>query len=375
MSTLLESLLSQAAHIGANTKVEIERAESILAKSRERAAEARDLLNERETAAKGFDAPRFMGLVEVGAAHGAAFNQETQDSVDAARAMAKAFMASYTGRTDKSLAGGALSNLAAVINTGKNAAHLRTMLASRVAHWQGVLDSAPEGESASDKAARIALAKRYTVTCGDAPNENGDWPKDSKTGAEKMPKFNGRPAVTINGVSIPFGRGTNRDSQIAAFADLFVKYGDRVFASDVVDAFLDNGGRYKADAESSLPDACDAVMTAIDQMMSLGGKGSGDESFLMTVSAVVSRIMKDGFRAGHIADPVQEAPESDTVGGADTMGGADTVGGADTLAGSAEDVLEGLGEGVALGAPSPAEEAPKAAPRARRPRREVQATA
>ena len=89
MSNILESLLSQAAHIGADTKAQIEEAEAILKRSRDRATESKNLLNEREIAANGFNAPRFMGLTSVAALHGASFNTQTQDSVDAARAMAR----------------------------------------------------------------------------------------------------------------------------------------------------------------------------------------------------------------------------------------------------------------------------------------------
>lgn len=364
MSSLLESLLSQAAHIGADTKVQIEEAESILKRSRDRATEAKSLLNEREIAAGGFSAPRFMGLASVASIHGGAFNAQSQDSTDAARAMAQAFMASYTGRTDKSLAGGALANLARVISTGKNASALRTMLQSRLDHWQSVLDSAPDGESASDRAARIAEAKRYLTPCGDAPMENGDWPQDTKTGKPRQPKFNGRPATTIRGVSIPFGRGTNRDSQIAAFADLYAQYGDKVLSSDVVDAFLDNGGRYKVDSEASLADACNAALVALDQMMAAGGKGTGDEAFLMAAHAVISRIHGEGFKGAQIAAPTTIASEPETPAEPESIqsdaaldGDVDAllagVGGEDVPAGGEAPAEAAEAPGVALGEAAP----------------------
>lgn len=303
----LESLLAQAAHIGADTRVEIEAAKTLADKAKQRAADAKSDADDRAYEGSGFASPRYLGLVKVAGVWGANFNAESQDSRDAQSAMAASFMASMTGQTDKSLNGGKRAGYARVIGLGTNAERVRFALQARLDHWRSEHDSAPEGESAKDAAERKATARRYLTPCGDAPDVEGGHVITNSKGETKPPKFCGRPAKIVNGVEIKYGRGTDRDAQFAAFAALYAEHGDKVLARDVIDAFLDNGGRYKADSNPTVESVSGAILASLDELMALGGKSSGDAAMLMAAHAVIDRIRAQGFKDSQVA-PVVEAP-------------------------------------------------------------------
>lgn len=356
VNNLLESLLASAASIGATTRTEIESAKAIADKAKQRAADARTASDDLVYAGSGFAAPRYNGLVQVASLWGSHFNADSQDSRDAQGAMATSFMASMTGQTDKSLNGGKRAGYAAVIGMGANAKRAQQALQQRLDHWKREHDSTPEGESAKDAAERKATARRYLTPCGDAPDVEGGRSITAKDGSAKAPKFNGRPARTVRGVSIAYGRGTDRDAQFAAFARLFAEYGDVVLLPDVVDAFLDNGGKFKADSEASIESSCGAALAAIDELMAMGGKASGDAAMLMAAHAVIERIRTQGFKASQVAplaevevsEPEVSEPEGEPEVG-DVLAGVGTEPEAPAQAPEGEPAE---GEGVALGAPA-----------------------
>lgn len=335
MTTLLESLLSQAAHIGANTRAEIEAAKASLDKAKQVSAAARDDVTSQDRAASGFASPRYKGLVEVAGWWGRSFNQDSQDARDASAAMATSFMASMTGQTEKSLNGGKRAGYARVIRTGSNAQRIQRALQNRLEYWQGIHDTAVEGENGKDAAERKAQARRYLTPCGDAPDVEGGDQITDKNGkvSDRKPKFKGRPSVTINGVAIKYGRGTDRDAQFAAFSELFEAHGDVVLRPDVVDAFLDNGGKFESDKDSSLPGACASVLAGIDTIMSMGGQGSGDHAALMAFHAIVSRIKDEGFKGALVAPVEDSTPEVESAPEAPAQEASEP-----------EDVLAGVGE-------------------------------
>ena len=267
MTTLLETLLAGAASIGADTRATLLAAEESLNKAKQRAATARDVADTEDRALSGFDSPRFIGLAKVAGLWGKHFNQrDSQDARDACAAMAKAFVSSFTAQTDKSAAGGKFAGYSHTVALGGNAERLRAAVAQRLSHWQGLLESASQIEDATERADAIATAKRYTVVCGPALTEAGEHPVDEK-GKIKVAKFRGRPAVVVNGVPIPYAGATNRDSQFAGLSRLMAEHGDKVLAPEVLDAFLDNGGRVKADdSEKTLAGYCADVRSALDSI-------------------------------------------------------------------------------------------------------------
>lgn len=364
--SMLEHLLGEAARIGTETRAEIDAAKAIFDRAKMRAANANEDVADRDYESKGFGAPRFNGLTKIAGLYGQAFNTtDSQDARDAAKAMASSFVATFTGQTDKSANGGKSAGYVHVITLGSQAERVQRMLQQRLDYWRSEHDSAPDGESPKDAAERKAKARRYLTPCGDAPDVEGGSTITNAKGEIKPPKFNGRPSVLVNGVQIDYARATNRDSQMAAFARLFATHGDKALHPDVVDAFLDNGGRFKADSEATLESAAGAALAAIDQIMSMGGASSGDAGFLMAAHAVIERIAKDGFKASVVApaQPVEAAPEAPAYQGEPTLAEVTLAPMAETV----EDVLAGVGSvveahaepasegaGVVLGAPGTA---------------------
>lgn len=375
---LLEALLTSAAHIGANVKVEMDKAREALAKARDKRSEIDNEIAQADKDSAGldsksaaFDSPRFVGLAKIGADFTRLYNgRDSQDSRDAAVAAAQVFVTSFTGQTDKSAKGGKGAGYAATIMLGSHAERLRFAMQQRLDHWRQQHDSTIEGESGGDAAARKAEARRYLTPCGDALMEDGSLPVDSK-GVTKVPKFNGRPARVVNGISIPFGRGTNRDSQMAEASRLYAMHGDAVMMPEVLDALLDNGGRYKPEEDQSLSRLCADARTSLDKIMAAGGSASGDAAFLTALHSVLGRIMAEGFKDSVVAEAPagtsvpDEAPRSPNVVKAgeedsafspesdDLLGdlGGEPLDAAQTPKEAAQDVAAEPGEGVTLGAP------------------------
>jgi hypothetical protein len=372
--TYLETLLREAARIGADAKREVEALDKQAATSRARASAAAQAAEQDRREAGGFNAPRFRALTEVARVWGAHTNDPySSEATKAAEVMTNAFITAFTGQTEKSRNGGKFVGYVHAVKLGANAERARQALHGRILHWQAIHDKAPEGEKPADRAARQAEARRYTVVCGLAPDVEGGSIATARDGSTNVPKFNGRPARVVRGVEIDFARATNRDSQFAEFARLFAKYGDVVLHSDVVDAFLDNGGRFKPDCEGTVESACGAALAALDSILALGGRGTADEASILAAHYVVERIMKEGFKASTKADytpeadapeadaPEADAPEADAPEADTPEADAPEADAPEADAPEAEAVLAGLGgapeadapegEGVTLGTP------------------------
>lgn len=190
-------------------------------------------LTDLERASSGFGNPRFEALARIGAAYAAAFNGKPQE--EAARLAAEKFVEAFTNATAKTQAGGTASGYAVVISLGTAAEKVRATLDSRVKHWQRILDESPEAEGAEAKAERIAEARRYT----EVPN-CGNKDKPGKHNGRPMREFSFKGSKKL---LIPAGLGSDRKAQLAAFARLYRDNGDVALLPEVVDAFLDNGGR------------------------------------------------------------------------------------------------------------------------------------
>ncbi len=362
----MAALLASAASLGADYRAKSDALSSDMRKRADAAAYANARVEDDKFEVSGFAALRYIGLAEMGRHLQAAFNQDCQERRDAARGMADAFMSSMTGATAKTLNGGKQAGYTRVISLGDNAERCRAALQGRLLHWRGVKASAAEIEDAKEKAEAIATANRYLVPCGDAPNADGSYPTD-KDGKARTPKFNGRPAITIDGVSIPFGRGTDRDAQFAAFAALYGEHGDKVLRPEIVDAFLDNGGRFKPSGEKTVADLANEALAAIDGLLGVGGKESGDGAFLQLAGAIMARIAKEGLKgsatvsAANAAADSSDSEESST-GGENPEHTANTDGSAaDILADATANtpVPEVEGPGVTLGGPAPASVRPR----------------
>lgn len=353
----LSALMSSAANLGATYKAKADAAKEAAAKNKATRDQAVKSVADDDFSAGGFASHRYLGLTEMAGTLRRHFNTDSNESRQAARAMADSFMQSFTGQGVKSLNGGKQAGYASVIALGDDAERCRVALQSRLEHWRSIHDSDVEGESGGDRAARRAEARMYLTPCGDAPNEDGSLPTN-KDGTTRQPKFNGRPAREVNGVKIPFGRGTDRDAQFAAFARLFEQYRDAVFHPEVVDAFLSNGGKWKPNATESVDSLANEAVTAIDKLVGMAGD-SGDVGFLQAAAAVLGRIAREGFKSSNVAAPITEPETPD-----DSAGDTESTPEGDT---DPADVLAGLGETPDTGTEAPGE--PVALGRPSRPRR------
>lgn len=375
MHDRIAALLASAANLGADYKAKIDAQAHDMGKRSQAAATATALVEDDKFETGGFNALRYLGLTEVANALGAAFNQDCQERRDAARGMADAFMSSMTGATAKTLNGGKQAGYARVIGMGKDAERARVALQSRLNHWRGVKKSAADIEDAAERAETIATANRYLTPCGNAPMADGSWPTD-KNGKKVAPKFNGRPARVVNGVEIGFGRGTDRDAQFAAFAALHETYGDKVFGADVVDAFLDNGGKFKASDDKTVGDLANDALAAVDALLAAGGAQSGDGAFLQLAGTIFARISREGLKG---SATVSAADAGDDTTDSAESGSENPEHNENSDAGSAEDILAEVGDaspapevegpGVTLGAPS----GPASRPRRNRKQKEAEA--
>lgn len=333
-SDRLTALLSSAAELGRLALAEMDSNAADTAKLRERAENLRGDIKTGDRIAANYDGPRYIGLAKVGALFGAAFNDpDTQEARDTAKAMADSFAASSTKASAKTQkTGGTNAGFTQVIRLGNKAETVRRTIQSRIDHWLNVADEAEGLKDAKEKASIIRNAKRFTVPCGDAPMENGDWPTNN-AGERKRPKHNGRPVQTLDiggiTVNIKYGRGTSRSAQLAAYAELFGTYGDAALDSRVVDAFLDNGGEY-ADAPADSPEAfASQAVAALTALNLAGANTSADAAMISLALAVCERIAALGLAnsraagdsrmaetrpgAGLVNDSAKDSDDSDTA--------------------------------------------------------------
>ena len=161
-----------------------------------------------------------------------------------ANELARELWSNYTNRTEKSESGGALTNVEHMILCGSSARKIIEGLQSRIDYWRSMSQGAHDlTEDADQEGATKAL--RYLEVCGKAPKSPNDQDGDFK--------HYGRQATTVNGIPVSRRGATNRDSQVAEAARMFRDYGEPALAPEVLDAVLDNGGRYISNARSGSP--------------------------------------------------------------------------------------------------------------------------
>jgi hypothetical protein len=326
----ITALLSSAATIGRETKEEMASAKARLDSAKSHAAEAMADADDKERHAMGFGSPMFLGLGRVARAFSRVnFNDpDGQEATDAANAAARAFAASMTGATDDTLkGGGTLNAYAAVVRLGDHGANLIYTMQSRLMHWYELLDSAKSMDDASAKKATRELAQRYTSLIGRAPTESGEWPRKggAADGEPQKPTHNGRPARVAHGVPIGFAGAKDRKAMLADAARLFRSYGEAVFHPDVIDALLDNGGKYVA-PEAGPRELAAQALGKVQALLMAGGQESADAAILVHFTAVLSRIENEGFKSANIAPPTPPASDADDILGDDSVGGAESEG-------------------------------------------------
>lgn len=362
----ISDLLRRAASIGAQQKANDEANKGMLSRSQERLVEAKNDTEARSRDNSGFGTGMFLGLALCGAEFASEFNDSSsQEAKDAAAAVASSFVSSFTGATDKTTkGGGTVSGYIRAVSLGANTERVRAVLQGRLLHWYGIIDTADDLEPAQAKAAK-AQARRFVTVCGDAPMPDGSWPKGND-GVAKRPKHNGRPAASINGVDIPAGRGTDRKAQFAGALDLFDRFGDRVLNPDVIDAFLDNGGKFESSASMNPTVLAGKALESIEALNLAGGNTSADAGFLALCAAMLGRISREGLMASAAAPVaiVQAEPEAPTPEPeAESQAEPEVQATGEAAEAPVEAPTEG--EGVVLGAPA----APATSGRGARPRR------
>lgn len=311
MSDVINAILETAATIGAETKADAEAFAANMKRHTQERASAQDVLNADQRTLSGFNAFRFIGLARVAEAFGRRFNDTTTEAArDTAKAAARSYLASFTGATEKTKAGGREAGSAAVIMMGLGAERARHALQSRLDYWQGVKDGADDMSDKSEAKVQRELANRYLTPCATAPDASGALPTD-KSGAVVVPRHKGRTERVVNGVTVPACHGgTNRDSQMAQIAKMYLTHGEAVLNPDVLDALLDNGGKYEHD-NNTVEAHASAAAAAIEKLMLAGGSTSSDASVLTLAGVILARIAEQGLKISTVA-PSSE-PETDST--------------------------------------------------------------
>lgn len=305
----LQQMGTEAAAIGSDFKAKADTFESAAKSRKEASATARDSVVKDDRSRGGFDTFMFQGLSRVAGAFGRLYNDPTSPEASAAAELAaRSFTASFTGATDKTAKGGTAAGYVHHILLGANGESVRNALQRRLDYWQESVDSETDPKR---KAEAAKLAARYTVVCGDAPLPDGSFPVDSK-GVAKVPRHNGRPAATVNGVDIAAGRATDRKAQFAAMSRLYAMHGAAALSPEVVDAFLDNGGRFQA--EVNVTALASQAQETLEKLLLAGGNISGDGSFLTVAVARLAAIAKNGLTPARVAPTIPAPAPAATPG-------------------------------------------------------------
>jgi hypothetical protein len=321
-------LYSSAASIGAQMRTEAAQEKAAQEKANATLATAKDGAQEASRLIQGFNTPMFRGLADLGPLWAAAFNDpDSPTAQETARGMAESFMASFTGATDKTKAGGTVSGYVATIRCGSAAPTIRQRLANQLETWQAKLDASKDDNTEEGKAAR-ETAKRYTVIPGDSLRADGSWPTMKNGAGEevpKMPKFNGRAECVVNGIALPHRGGTDRKAMLAALANLYLEHGDRALHPDVLNAILDNGGRFVMPVDESVRGFAGSALAAMEKLMLNGGSNSPDAALIQVTLDMLVRVSKEGFAERVVADTIatddaptnsqdsSESPDAPTV--------------------------------------------------------------
>jgi hypothetical protein len=329
----IEAFLARAASIGVEAKQAEAQSKAQVDSDARAAADARELARDSKRRASGFRRPMFRALSEVAAAFESSSNNfgaipETFKESVASRA-AQTFAASYTGRTEKSAKGGVTAGWTHVIFLGRHGRTLIEALADRVDHWQKIADE-PVTDEAS--AALRDTALRYVTPAASCPAPDG------RTEPGKPPKHNGRAPVTLTvmgkAVALPYRGATNRDAILAEAARLARTHGIEIATHPfVIDAVLDNGGRWRK-PEGDVQGFAAEALSALDKILSMGGAESLDGASLMVMRDVVHRIAQQGLRERPVILPEALDDAGDDAGD-DTGDDTETVDSSDAGASDA----------------------------------------
>jgi hypothetical protein len=318
----LEALNSLAATIGREA---LESTQAHGAKEKRLAESQAELSGESQALKRessGFGSPRFAGLARVGQAyatfliHGKVNDFEGAQARDAAEAAARSFVASFTAQTDKSKAGGKHAGYVNTIRLGDAAPTLIAALNRRVKYWENAADAykADAAMAPAEKARMIAESNRFTQIAKACPVvEGGTMTKDDKPATHA-----GRPSKTVNGIALPYKGATNRDSQLAEASRLYAQHGEAFLRDDVLDAFLDNGG--KLEKTVTIEGEAGKALALVEWLQTNGGSRSQDSAFFQMAQMVLTRITREGFKdsiaaafdAGAVTPPAEV--ESDAPG-------------------------------------------------------------
>ena len=314
----LEALNSIAATIGReameSTQAHDNKEKRLAESQAELSGESQALKRE----SSGFGSARFSGLARVGAAYssfliqGKVNDNDGAQARDAAEAAARSFVASFTGQTDKSAKGGKHAGYVTTIRLGDKAKTLTDALNRRVKYWEHAADSYKNDPALSpaEKARMIAESDRFTKLAKLCPAVEGGNPDiDGKRATHA-----GRPSRTINGVALTYKGATNRDSQIAEASRLFAQYGDSFLRDDVIDSFLDNGG--KLEKIVTVEGEAAKALALVEYLQANGGSRSQDSAFFQMAQMVLTRITREGFKdsiaAAFDAGAVTPQPEAES---------------------------------------------------------------
>lgn len=322
-------LYSSAASIGVAMRAEAARDEKARADAGTALANAKGAATEATRVVQGFNTPAFRGLADLGPELATSVNDlDSPLAMELARGMAETFSNNFTGATDASKNGGTMAGYAALIRTGQKAPTIHTRLANRLEYWLAKLDSVKDDKTDEGKA-MAETARRYTVIPGDSLKADKSWPT-KKVGDEdvpKMPKFNGREACVVNGIALPHRGGTDRKAMMAALANLYLAHGDSALHDSVIDAVLDNGGRYKMPADETVHGIASNALAAVEKLVLAGGAASADGAYLQIALGLLARIAKEGFKDSATAPTVptenvdtttEDAPAPDSQGTAES---------------------------------------------------------
>jgi hypothetical protein len=294
----LEALNSLAATIGREA---LESTQAHGAKEKRLAESQAELSGESQALKRessGFGSPRFAGLARVGAAYasfllnGKVNDREGAQARDAAEAAARSFVASFTAQSDKSAKGGKNAGYVSTIRLGDAAPTLIAALNRRVKYWEYAADSykADSNMTPAEKARMIAESDRFTKLAKLCPAVEGGNPDIDG----KRATHSGRPSRMVNGVALPYKGATNRDSQLAEASRLYAQHGDAFLRDDVLDAFLDNGG--KLEKTVTIEGEAGKALALVEFLQANGGSRSQDSAFLQMAQMVLTRITREGFK-------------------------------------------------------------------------------
>jgi hypothetical protein len=320
----LETLNALAATIGREA---LESTQAHGAKEKRLAESQAELSGESQALKRessGFGSPRFAGLARVGQAyatfliHGKVNDFEGAQARDAAEAAARSFVASFTAQTDKSAKGGKHAGYTTTIRLGDSAQTLIAALNRRVKYWENAADSykADSNMSPAEKARMIAESDRFTKLAKLCPAVEGGNPDIDG----KRATHTGRPSKTVNGIALPYKGATNRDSQLAEASRLYMQHGEAFLRDDVLDAFLDNGGKHEKTV--TIEGEAGKALALVEFLQANGGSRSQDSAFLQMAQMVLTRITREGFKdsvaaafdAGAVTPQVEAESEPDAPG-------------------------------------------------------------